>query len=311
MCKYAFGPKEGEGIYSMCCISSYLHILNGNLSATKEYQHVLRSAIIRFYCICTFFGIFIENTGFASYACRQVGNQNQGKIKSGLKSQQTSRLILWGVTPCSLVGGYECLGSTYCTHIVDRGPKNEGSRFIWNVYNRISKYTSSYPTKQNLLIYESTAQKATWKKGFCNMLQTGQNNTERQSLFYRMSEKSSLILSIYLSIYLSMVLQSFCWTLADFSVSWSYTQSAGLLGRDQPVVSSLPIYRTTKTLNKCTQISMLWVGFEPTTPAFEWEKKVRAATVIGTNFLYRVTINDSFVFKTLKGKEFWKRMNHL
>jgi hypothetical protein len=110
------------------------------------------------------------------------------------------------VTPCSLVDGYECLGRTYCTHLLDRGPKNEGSRFLRNVYNRISKYTSSYPRKQNLLVYESTAQKTAMEEGLCNMLQTGHNNTERQSLFYRMSEKSSLILSIYLSIYLSICL---------------------------------------------------------------------------------------------------------
>jgi hypothetical protein len=34
-----------------------------------------------------------------------------------------------------------------------------------------------------------------------------------------------------LSLYLSMALQSFCWTFAAFSVSWSFTQSVGLLGR--------------------------------------------------------------------------------
>jgi hypothetical protein len=38
----------------------------------------------------------------------------------------------------------------------------------------------------------------------------------------------SVCLSIYLSIYGSTAL---CWTLAAFSVSWSYTQSVGLLGR--------------------------------------------------------------------------------
>jgi hypothetical protein len=38
-------------------------------------------------------------------------------------------------------------------------------------------------------------------------------------------------LSIYLSIYLSMALQSFCWTLSDFSASSSFTQSVELLGR--------------------------------------------------------------------------------
>jgi hypothetical protein len=54
---------------------------------------------------------------------------------------------------------------------------------------------------------------------------------------------------------------------------------------DQPVTKPLPTRRSTQTQNKRTQTSMPWVGFEPTTPAFEREKTVhaldRAATVIG------------------------------
>jgi hypothetical protein len=54
---------------------------------------------------------------------------------------------------------------------------------------------------------------------------------------------------------------------------------------NQPVSRLLPIHRTAQTQNKRTQTSMPWVGFEPTTPAFEWEKRVHAldlaATVIG------------------------------
>jgi hypothetical protein len=54
---------------------------------------------------------------------------------------------------------------------------------------------------------------------------------------------------------------------------------------DQPVARPLPEHRTTQTQNKRTQISMPWVGFEPTIPASEREKTVhaldRAATVTG------------------------------
>jgi hypothetical protein len=64
-----------------------------------------------------------------------------------------------------------------------------------------------------------------------------------------------------------------CWALAAFSVSWSYTQSVGLLGRGiSPSQGS-------------TQTSMPWAGFEPTNRVFERAKKVhaleRAANVIG------------------------------
>jgi hypothetical protein len=50
---------------------------------------------------------------------------------------------------------------------------------------------------------------------------------------------------------------------------------------DQPVTRPLPTHRTTQTQNKRTQISMPWVGFEPTTPAFERAKIDRAASVVG------------------------------
>jgi hypothetical protein len=38
---------------------------------------------------------------------------------------------------------------------------------------------------------------------------------------------------------------------------------------DQPVARSLPTHRTTQTQNKRPETTMPWVGFEPTTPAFE------------------------------------------
>jgi hypothetical protein len=48
---------------------------------------------------------------------------------------------------------------------------------------------------------------------------------------YYLSNRPSVRPSIHSSIYLSMALQSFCWTFASISVSLSYTQSVGLLGR--------------------------------------------------------------------------------
>jgi hypothetical protein len=57
---------------------------------------------------------------------------------------------------------------------------------------------------------------------------------------------------------------------------------------DQAFVRSLPtcIYRTRQTQNKCRQISMLWVVFEPTFPVLEraiiFHPLDRVATVIGS-----------------------------
>jgi hypothetical protein len=83
-----------------------------------------------------------------------------------------------------------------------------------------------------------------------------------------------------------------CWALAAFSVSWSYTQSVKLLGRE--ISSSprpLPTHRATQTQNKRTQTSTPRVGFEPTIPAFERAKTVhaldRGTTVIGRE-IYRL-----------------------
>jgi hypothetical protein len=53
-----------------------------------------------------------------------------------------------------------------------------------------------------------------------------------------------------------------------------------------PWMVDQPVARTTQTQNKRRQISMPWVGFEPTIPAFEQAKTVHtsdsAATVVGT-----------------------------
>jgi hypothetical protein len=58
---------------------------------------------------------------------------------------------------------------------------------------------------------------------------------------------------------------------------------------NQPIARLLPTYRATQTQNKRTQIPMLRVGFEPTTPVFERAETVlaldRAATGIGNTNL--------------------------
>jgi hypothetical protein len=76
------------------------------------------------------------------------------------------------------------------------------------------------------------------------------------------------------------------WTLAAFSVSWSfYTVGRTPWTGDQPVARPLPAHRTGQTQNKRTQTSMPQVEFEPTIPAFERAKTVhildRAAAAIG------------------------------
>jgi hypothetical protein len=73
-----------------------------------------------------------------------------------------------------------------------------------------------------------------------------------------------------------------CWAVAAFSVSWSYTQSAGLTGRGNRPSQGLYL----RTQNKRRETSMPRVGFEPTIPAFERAKTIHAldhaASVIGT-----------------------------
>jgi hypothetical protein len=76
-------------------------------------------------------------------------------------------------------------------------------------------------------------------------------------------------------IYLSMALQSSCWTLVAFSVSWSYTQSVGPLGRGISQSQGRYLYpEQRKHRIKGTQTSKPWVGFEPTIPVSERAKTV-------------------------------------
>jgi hypothetical protein len=79
-----------------------------------------------------------------------------------------------------------------------------------------------------------------------------------------------------------------------FSVSWSCTQSVRLLGRGISPPQGCYLHRTTQTQNKRTQTSMLWVGFEPTIPAFERAKTVHAldrATTLSGSIQFRNSEN--------------------
>jgi hypothetical protein len=73
-------------------------------------------------------------------------------------------------------------------------------------------------------------------------------------------------LSIYLSIYLFMALQP-SWTLAPFSVPYSYTQSVGLLGREISPTQDRYLHRTTQTQNKRTQTSKASSGIRTHDPS--------------------------------------------
>jgi hypothetical protein len=70
-----------------------------------------------------------------------------------------------------------------------------------------------------------------------------------------------------------------------FSFSILYKAGRTPWKGNQPVARSLAAHRTTQTHNKRTQMSMPWVGFEPTISAFERANTVHAldrrATVIG------------------------------
>jgi hypothetical protein len=94
--------------------------------------------------------------------------------------------------------------------------------------------------------------------------------------------RSHIYLSIYISIYLSIY--SCCSHLEHRTavkrfVSLQFLnlrQSVGLLGRGISPTQGRYLHRTTQTQNKRRQTSLLWVGFEPTIPAFEQEKTFHA-----------------------------------
>jgi hypothetical protein len=76
-----------------------------------------------------------------------------------------------------------------------------------------------------------------------------------------------------------------------FSFLILYTVGRSPWTGDQPVARPLSTYRTTQAQSEGTQTSMLWLGFEPTTPVLERAKTVhaldRAAIVIGKEINWR------------------------
>jgi hypothetical protein len=85
----------------------------------------------------------------------------------------------------------------------------------------------------------------------------------------------SIYQPIYLSVYLSTNLPICLWLYShllhlgcSFSFLILYTERMTPWTGDQPVTRPLPTHVTKQTQNKRTQISMPWMGFEPTTPTF-------------------------------------------
>jgi hypothetical protein len=117
-----------------------------------------------------------------------------------------------------------------------------------------------------------------------------QHDTSHFSLSIYLSTCLSVCLSVCLSIYDSTAL---CWTSAAFSVSWSFTQTVGLLG----MVIGPSQGRYLHTEHHHRQRSMPRVGFEPKIPSFDQAKRVyaldRAAIVIGAICQYTSANHES------------------
>jgi hypothetical protein len=111
------------------------------------------------------------------------------------------------------------------------------------------------------------------------------------------SLRSKLIDSVTVLYTLSLSLSLWLYSPLDLSLFFSFLilYRVGMTPwtGDQPIARLLPTHRATQTQNKCTQTSMPWIGFEPTTPVFERAKTVHAldsaATVIGS-FVYYKTL---------------------
>jgi hypothetical protein len=95
-----------------------------------------------------------------------------------------------------------------------------------------------------------------------------------------------------------------CWTLADFSVSWSCKVGRTHWMRDHPVARPLPTHRTTQTYSKYTQTSIPWVGFEPTIPECERAKTVHSLNCAATVISLLKSNGSLFA-------PFCRRLNHL
>jgi hypothetical protein len=65
---------------------------------------------------------------------------------------------------------------------------------------------------------------------------------------------------------------------------------------DQPVAGTLPTHRTTQTQNKRAQISMPWVGFEPTILACERARAVHTLDSVATVIGYHVCLRTEYIY---------------
>jgi hypothetical protein len=106
-------------------------------------------------------------------------------------------------------------------------------------------------------------------------------------------------LSVCLSVCLSTYLYSCCSHLEHRAyvkrLFLNLRQSVRFLGRRISLTKTARyLHRTTQTQNKRTQISITWVGIEPTIPVFERAKTYhaleRVATAIGNNRLWIIFI---------------------
>jgi hypothetical protein len=83
------------------------------------------------------------------------------------------------------------------------------------------------------------------------------------------------------------------WILAAFSISYSYKQTAGLLGRGSARRKVATYTHSNTTQNKRTQTSKSGVGFEPTIPVLKRAKTGHAsdrATAVIEGQLYTSVI---------------------
>jgi hypothetical protein len=104
------------------------------------------------------------------------------------------------------------------------------------------------------------------------------------TLFGHSRSSSGINNDLYLSIYQCTYLYSCCSQLVHrasvkrsfTSVSQSYRQSVGLLGRGVSYAKGRYLHRTIQTQNKRIQTSMPWVGFEHMISVFEWGNSFHA-----------------------------------
>jgi hypothetical protein len=128
--------------------------------------------------------------------------------------------------------------------------RRDGTKLAWHVRIRgKSQFIGASIIKPNLFIHPSVRLSITW-----------------------------VTLTIYLSMYLCLSIHgstALCWTLAAFSVSWSFIQSIEHLFGDQ-LSQGRFLHIGQHKENKRTQTSVPWVRFEPIILMFERAKIVHA-----------------------------------